>query len=110
MNYGIRIPKFLSYSACLEGKDSYDNMKAFMDMLNDKVASRVTSKGHKYMLWVGGKFRCMNKIRLMNDCLGDMMFLSHMLGLGAHFGRSGMNCLFCEVLDMQAHLGTEHLY
>ena len=25
------------------------------------------------------------------------MFLSHMLGLGAHFGRKGKNCLFCEV-------------
>ena len=29
--------------------------------------------------------------------LGDMMFLSHILALGAHFGRDGKNCLFCEV-------------
>ena len=28
---------------------------------------------------------------------GDMLFLSHILGLGGHFGRKGKNCLFCEV-------------
>ena len=26
-----------------------------------------------------------------------MIFLSHILGLGGHFGRDGKNCLFCEV-------------
>ena len=29
--------------------------------------------------------------------VGDMIFLSHILGLGGHFGRRGKNCLFCEV-------------
>ena len=46
------------FSACLEGKDSYENMKAFMSMLESKVRSRVTSKGFKFQLWGGGI--CMN--------------------------------------------------
>ena len=40
-------------------------------------------------------------ITLIDDdfmfCLGDMGFLSHILGLGGHFGRAGKNCVFCEV-------------
>ena len=32
-----------------------------------------------------------------------MCFISHLLGLGAHFGRSGMNCLWCEVLDTKLY-------
>ena len=42
------------FSACLEGKDSYENMKEFMSMLESQLRSRVTSKGLKFQLWGGG--------------------------------------------------------
>ena len=33
----------------------------------------------------------------LNIIAGDMVFLSHILALGGHFGRRGKSCLFCEV-------------
>ena len=40
--------------ACLEGKDNYDNMKAYMEALNLVLAGRQLSSGESYLLWLGG--------------------------------------------------------
>ena len=37
----------------------------------------------------------------LNIFVGDMVFISNLLGLGAHFGRAGANCVYCEVDSSQ---------
>ena len=51
----FRLCFFRYYRACLEGKDSYDNMFDYMRALNDLLAGRKLSSGELFLLWLGGE-------------------------------------------------------
>ena len=87
------VPTF--FRAVLEGKDSYDNMKSYMEQLSKFLVLRETSTKKRYKLWGGGKMCTLNATH--NRHVGDMVFISNLLGLGGHFGRAGENCVYCEV-------------
>ena len=65
------------------------------DEIRDAVVipAQVTIKGVKYpcLVWVGG----------------DMAFISHVFGLGAHFDCTGHNCIWCEVHSKDLHRTTK---
>ena len=55
MNY-ITLPFLLLLcSACLEGKDSYENMHDYMQLINGLLEGRQLSTGAMFILWLGGK-------------------------------------------------------
>ena len=55
LTFTFTIQFCLSPSACLEGKDSYENMFDYMRSLNELLGGRKLSSGELFALWLGGE-------------------------------------------------------
>ena len=65
------------HRACLEGKDSYENMKDYMEFLNASLAARVTTSGCKYELWGGGEVMLAEELSGVSNVVQVICALYH---------------------------------